>query len=147
MALAKRPHRGETNLRAKQPNATDIHVGSRIKLRRKILGLSQERLGESLGVTFQQVQKYERGANRVGASRLQLLATVLNVPIAFFFEDAPGSEWASIENVGISQGDDVREFVTSIEGRQLNQNFLRIGDVLVRRRIFDLIKTLSENEE
>ena len=133
------------NLRAKQPNATDVHVGSRIKLRRRILGISQERLGESLGVTFQRVQKYERGTNRVGASRLQLLATVLNVPIAFFFEDAPGSEWASIENVDVSSGD--QKFITSIEATQLSQNFMGIRDVHVRRRIFDLVKALSENEE
>nr|WP_262528923.1 helix-turn-helix transcriptional regulator [Agrobacterium tumefaciens] len=132
-------------MRAKQPNATDVHVGSRIKLRRKILGISQERLGESLGVTFQQVQKYERGINRVGASRLQSLATVLNVPIAFFFEDAPGSEWASIENVDVSSGG--HKFIASIEGTQLSQNFMRIRDIHVRRQIFNLVKALSENEE
>ena len=76
----------------KKPNPIDIHVGSRIRLRRNMLGMSQERLGENLGITFQQIQKYEKGTNRVGASRLQAIASILSVPVAFFFEDAPGRE-------------------------------------------------------
>ena len=74
----------------KKPNPIDIHVGSRIRLRRTMLGMSQEKLGESLGITFQQIQKYEKGTNRVGASRLQNISSILNVPVSFFFEDAPG---------------------------------------------------------
>src|SRR4029077_17366353 len=74
----------------KKPNPVDIHVGSRVRLRRMMLGMSQEKLGESLGITFQQIQKYEKGTNRVGASRLQHIATILTVPVAFFFDDAPG---------------------------------------------------------
>jgi transcriptional regulator with XRE-family HTH domain len=74
----------------KKPNPIDIHVGSRIRLRRTMLGMSQEKLGEALGITFQQIQKYEKGTNRVGASRLQNISTILNVPVSFFFEDAPG---------------------------------------------------------
>lgn len=74
----------------KKPNPIDIHVGSRIRLRRTMLGMSQEKLGESLGITFQQIQKYEKGTNRVGASRLQNISQILNVPVSFFFEDAPG---------------------------------------------------------
>ena len=73
----------------KKPNPIDIHVSSRIRLRRTMLGMSQEKLGEALGITFQQVQKYEKGTNRVGASRLQNISTTLNVPVSFFFEDAP----------------------------------------------------------
>jgi transcriptional regulator with XRE-family HTH domain len=76
----------------KKPNPIDIHVGSRIRLRRTMLGMSQEKLGESLGITFQQIQKYEKGTNRVGASRLQNIAGILNVPVSFFFEDAPGDQ-------------------------------------------------------
>ena len=76
----------------KKPNPIDIHVGSRIRLRRNMLGMSQEKLGENLGITFQQIQKYEKGTNRVGASRLQAIASILVVPVAFFFEDAPGRE-------------------------------------------------------
>src|ERR1041384_6978474 len=76
----------------KKPNPTDIHVGSRIRMRRNMLGMSQEKLGESLGITFQQIQKYEKGTNRVGASRLQNISSILNVPVSFFFEDAPGDQ-------------------------------------------------------
>ncbi len=76
----------------KKPNPTDMHVGSRIRLRRNMLGMSQEKLGENLGITFQQIQKYEKGTNRVGASRLQAIANILGVPVAFFFEDLPGPE-------------------------------------------------------
>jgi DNA-binding XRE family transcriptional regulator len=74
----------------KKPNPIDIHVGSRVRLRRMMLGMTQEKLGESLGITYQQIQKYEKGTNRIGASRLQHIATILKVPVAFFFEDAPG---------------------------------------------------------
>src|SRR5690606_34025694 len=74
----------------KKPNPIDIHVGSRVRLRRNMLGMSQEKLGERLGITFQQVQKYEKGTNRVGASRLQAIASILDAPVSFFFEDAPG---------------------------------------------------------
>ena len=74
----------------KKPNPIDIHVGSRVRLRRNMLGMSQEKLGEMLGITFQQIQKYEKGTNRVGASRLQAISSVLNVPVSYFFEDAPG---------------------------------------------------------
>src|SRR6185503_7237023 len=75
----------------KKPNPTDVHVGSRVRLRRMMLGMSQEKLGENLGITFQQIQKYEKGTNRIGASRLQHIARVLTVPVSFFFEDAPGA--------------------------------------------------------
>ena len=75
----------------KKPNPIDIHVGSRIRLRRNMLGMSQEKLGESLGITFQQIQKYEKGTNRVGASRLQAIASILDVPVAFFFDDVAGT--------------------------------------------------------
>ena len=73
----------------KQPNPIDIHVGSRVRLRRMMLGMSQEKLGEGLGITFQQIQKYEKGTNRIGASRLQHISHILQVPVAFFFEGAP----------------------------------------------------------
>src|SRR6476469_7538175 len=76
----------------KVPNPIDRHVGSRVRMRRVLLGMSQEKLGEALGLTFQQVQKYEKGTNRIGASRLQQSSQSLNVPPAFFFEGAPVSE-------------------------------------------------------
>lgn len=133
-------------LKQKKPNPIDIHVGSRVRLRRNMLGLSQEKLGESLGVTFQQVQKYEKGANRIGASRLQQISAVLKTPISFFFEDAPGShaEGASgfAEN---SSSDYIVDFLSSPEGIQLNSAFSKIKDPQVRKKIIDLVRSLSED--
>lgn len=132
----------------KKPNPIDIHVGSRIRLRRNMLGMSQERLGESLGITFQQIQKYEKGTNRVGASRLQAIASILGVPVAFFFEDVPGRE--QVQTPGMSEDVSnafVVDFLTSAEGLQLNRAFARIGDQRVRRKIVDLVKALGEEPD
>jgi transcriptional regulator with XRE-family HTH domain len=132
----------------KKPNPVDIHVGSRIRLRRNMLGMSQEKLGESLGITFQQIQKYEKGTNRVGASRLQAIASILNVPVAFFFEDAPGRETGGLG--GLSEDNSttyVVDFLNSPEGLQLNRAFVRINDPKVRRKIVDLIKALAADTE
>lgn len=131
----------------KRPNPTDIHVGSRIRLRRNMLGISQERLGESLGITFQQIQKYEKGTNRVGASRLQAIASILGVPVAFFFEDAPGQDAG--EPRGLAEDTSttyVVDFLNSTEGLQLNRAFVRISDPKVRRKIVDLVKVLAAEE-
>lgn len=129
----------------KKPNPTDMHVGSRIRLRRNMLGMSQEKLGENLGITFQQIQKYEKGTNRVGASRLQAIANILGVPAAFFFEDLPGHD-----AVGGSRGfaEDssaahALDFCTSAEGLQLNRAFVKITDLKVRRRLIELVKSLA----
>ena len=131
----------------KKPNPIDIHVGSRIRLRRNMLGMSQEKLGENLGITFQQIQKYEKGTNRVGASRLQAIASILSVPVAFFFEDAPGQE--AVGNRGFAEDASMAfavEFCGSPEGLQLNRAFVKIADVKVRRRIIDLVKSLSTGD-
>lgn len=133
----------------KSPNPIDIHVGSRVRLRRMMIGMSQERLGEKLNLTFQQVQKYEKGANRIGASRLFTIASILDVPVQFFFEDMPG---AAIENLpGASEGmkepdqtEYVMGFVSSAEGLQLNTAFSKIGNVETRRKLVDLVKTLVD---
>jgi transcriptional regulator with XRE-family HTH domain len=131
----------------KRPNPTDIHVGSRIRLRRNMLGMSQEKLGENLGITFQQVQKYEKGTNRVGASRLQAIASILEVPVSFFFDDAPGqSENAAKGFAEENSTTYVVDFLSSSEGIQLNRAFARITDPKVRRKIIDLIKTLAPDE-
>ena len=129
----------------KNPNPIDVHVGSRIRLRRNMLGLSQERLGESLGITFQQIQKYEKGTNRIGASRLQHIAQVLEVPVSFFFEDAPGSS----TETGFAESRPaafVTDFLTSTEGLQLNKAFVRIKDAKVRRRIVELVRAVAGEE-
>lgn len=126
----------------KKPNPIDTHVGGRVRLRRNMLGMSQEKLGEGLGITFQQVQKYEKGTNRVGASRLQAIATILNVPIAFFFEGAPGPEGSA----GLAEdasADYVVDFLNTSEGLQLNRSFVKIADARVRRRVIDLVKALA----
>lgn len=129
----------------KKPNPIDIHVGGRIRLRRNMQGMSQEKLGEQLGITFQQIQKYEKGTNRVGASRLQEISSILTVPVAYFFEDAPGSTPTSgfAED---NQTDYVVDFLSSSEGLSLNRAFARIQDPKVRRRIIDLVRSLADEE-
>ncbi|MDT6939846.1 helix-turn-helix domain-containing protein [Brucella pseudogrignonensis] len=131
----------------KKPNPIDVHVGSRIRLRRNMLGLSQEKLGESLGITFQQIQKYEKGTNRVGASRLQAISAILTVPVSFFFEDAPGS---SVTQAGFAEDNEatyVVDFLNSNEGVQLTRAFTKISDPKVRRKIIDLVKSLAAEGE
>ncbi|WP_343313157.1 helix-turn-helix domain-containing protein [Brucella sp. BE17] len=132
----------------KKPNPIDVHVGSRIRLRRNMLGLSQEKLGENLGITFQQIQKYEKGTNRVGASRLQAISSVLNVPVSFFFDDAPGS--GNTSTSGFAEDNEatyVVDFLSSNEGVQLTRAFTKISDPKVRRKIIDLVKSLAADTE
>ncbi|MEP2980014.1 MAG: helix-turn-helix domain-containing protein [Lentilitoribacter sp.] len=128
----------------KKPNPIDVHVGSRIRLRRTMLSMSQEKLGEALGITFQQIQKYEKGTNRVGASRLQNISSVLNVPVSFFFEDAPGDQ--ASEQPGMAEANSsnyVVDFLSSSEGLQLNRAFIKIEDPKIRRKLVDLTKALA----
>ena len=130
----------------KTPNPIDIHVGSRIRLRRNMISMSQEKLGEALGITFQQIQKYEKGTNRVGASRLQQISNVLGVPVSFFFEDAPGEN----QTTGMAESQStgfVVDFLSSSEGLQLNRAFSRISDPKVRRKIIELVRTLADEPE
>jgi len=123
----------------KQPNPIDIHVGSRVRLRRMMLGMSQEKLGEQLGITFQQIQKYEKGTNRIGASRLQHISTVLSVPVSFFFEDAPGTPNATPCLAESRPASYMTDFLSSSEGIQLNKAFTRIKDNKLRRRKTDFL--------
>lgn len=125
----------------KKPNPIDVHVGGRVRLRRMMLGMSQEKLGEQLGITFQQIQKYEKGTNRIGASRLQNIAAVLTVPVGFFFDGAPGpGETGAADS---KSGSYVVDFLSSSEGLQLNRAFVRIPDARVRRRVVDLVRALA----
>lgn len=131
----------------KRPNPVDVHVGARIRLRRNMIGLSQEKLGESLGITFQQIQKYEKGMNRVGASRLQAIANILNVPVTFFFDDMPGQ---SDKPKGFDEESEttyVVGFLNSSEGIQLARAFAKITDAKIRRKVLDLVRTLGDEEE
>jgi transcriptional regulator with XRE-family HTH domain len=126
-----------------RPNPVDIHVGGRVRLRRTLMGLSQERLAEALGLTFQQVQKYERGANRVGASRLHQLARILEVPVSYFFEEMtaprPGAAAGPAEEQAPLDGDPM----TRRETLELVRAYYRIPDEKVRKRIFDMIKAIA----
>ncbi len=137
-----------------RPSPIDVHVGSRIRLRRTLLGMSQERLGEALGLTFQQVQKYERGVNRVGASRLFDLSRVMDVPISFFFDDMPDALSVSHGSnvvrraVGFSESQDSfgDDTMNRRETLELVRAYYRITDPAVRKRVFDLIKSMGPGE-
>jgi transcriptional regulator with XRE-family HTH domain len=132
---------------AKTPNPIDKHVGARVRMRRLMVGMSQGRLGEALDVTFQQIQKYEKGANRIGASRLQQLARVLEVPPAFFFEGAPSFAPGKPAFAEQAASAYVVDFLSTSEGLQLNRAFVQIRDPKVRKRILDLVAALSAAKE
>jgi transcriptional regulator with XRE-family HTH domain len=145
------PDYGHGTERESRPSPIDVHVGTRIRLRRTLLGMSQERLGEALGLTFQQVQKYERGVNRVGASRLFDLSRVLDVPISFFFDDMPdslvsvyggqsGRRVAGFAEMQDGFGDDT---LNRRETLELVRAYYRITDPAVRKRVFELIKSMG----
>jgi transcriptional regulator with XRE-family HTH domain len=130
----------------KAPNPVDKYVGSRVRMRRIMLGMSQEKLGEALGLTFQQVQKYEKGTNRVGASRIQQISEILQVPVSFLFEGGP---------TGIAKGDGntegaspsyVSDFLATSEGLALTRAFTRISDAKLRRSIVDLVEQIASHE-
>lgn len=138
---------------SRKANPIDVHVGSRVRLRRMLLGISQERLGEQLGLTFQQVQKYEKGINRIGASRLFDLAKVLSVPVQFFYEDVPAAA-ATSGHAGHAAGFGERgsdnymfEFLNTREGLELNRAFARISDPKTRRAVLDLVRTLAGEDD
>ena len=131
----------------KAPNPIDKHVGSRVRMRRVLIGMSQEKLGEALGLTFQQVQKYEKGTNRIGASRLQQISTILGVSVSFFFDGAPGEDAAKAGLSDSGSSAYVVDFLSTTEGLQLNKAFVRIKDPKVRRRVVDLVATLSGNDD
>src|ERR1700753_1245136 len=112
----------------KAPNPVDKYVGSRVRMRRIMLGMSQEKLGEALGLTFQQVQKYEKGTNRISASRLQQIWKTLNVPPSCFFDGAPAED---LEHAGFAEdrfSSQIVDFLSTPEGLQLNRAFAKIPD-------------------
>lgn len=121
-----------------RPNSIDMHVGGRLRMRRMMIGMSQERLGHELGVTFQQIQKYEKGTNRIGASRLFDMSRVLEVEIGYFFEGLGTADRASRPG-----SERLSEFIATPEGVALNSAFAAIADQATRKRIIELVKTLS----
>jgi transcriptional regulator with XRE-family HTH domain len=127
----------------KAPNPIDKHVGSRVRMRRMMLGMSQEKLGDALGLTFQQVQKYEKGTNRIGASRLQQISQILQVPVAFFFEGAPVLN-APVEGMREAPSPAyVSDFLATSDGLSLTKAFMRIKNPKLRRRIVDLVEQIA----
>jgi transcriptional regulator with XRE-family HTH domain len=137
---------------SRRANPVDVHVGSRVRLRRMLLGMSQEKLGERLGLTFQQVQKYEKGVNRIGASRLFELSKVLGVSVGFFYDEAPEITGAHSQipvEIGFAEMPNenyTSDFLSSREGLELNKAFARISDAKVRRTIVDLVRSLANEE-
>jgi transcriptional regulator with XRE-family HTH domain len=128
----------------KAPNPIDKHVGSRVRMRRMMLGMSQSTLGDGLGLTFQQVQKYEKGTNRMGASRLQHISDILQVPVPFFFDGAP-------QLMGQLNGEApspayVAEFLATSDGLALSKAFMRIKEIRVRQRIVGLVEEIAGND-
>ena len=131
----------------KQPNPIDTHVGSRVRLRRMMLGMSQEKLGENLGITFQQIQKYEKGTNRIGASRLQHIATVLRSRSPSSSKTRPARRREAAGMAEARPASYVVDFLSSSEGIQLNKAFVRIKDAKLRRRIIDLVRAVAGDDE
>ncbi|OCO99270.1 MULTISPECIES: helix-turn-helix transcriptional regulator [unclassified Ensifer] len=132
-------------MNTKAPSQIDVFVGSRVRMRRLMAGLSQEKLADGLGITFQQVQKYEKGTNRIGASRLQAIADILGVHPSFFFQEG--------EDAGARNGETTREpseissFVSSKEGIALNRAFLKITDPVLRKKIISLVAAVAQTPE
>ena len=152
LSSARRGGRGRTP--SGKPNPIDAHVGARVRLRRTLLGMSQEKLGEAIGLTFQQVQKYERGANRIGASRLFDLSRVLEVPVSYFFDEMSDTAaqqsprmmvtGAPFEEIEVDVGTDP---MTKRETLELVRAYYRIIDPTVRKRLFELAKSLASVTE
>jgi len=128
---------------AKQPHPVDRHVGGRVRLRRTLAGMSQEQLGEHLGVTFQQVQKYEKGTNRISASRLWQVAEVLKVPVAFFFEGTDEARQAPAAGFAESRQSEITGIAQSTEALQLLRHFTHIAEPRLRRAVVDLARALG----
>ncbi|MFA5040804.1 MAG: helix-turn-helix transcriptional regulator [Bdellovibrionales bacterium] len=156
MTAADKKKIKKAQLRSENPDPIDIHVGSRLRMRRNLVGLSQEQLGKSLGLTFQQIQKYERGINRMGSSRLFQIAKTLSVPVAYFFEEIPASfsvssqpgfadtEQAALEGAPDKQND--YDILRRRETLELIRAYYRIQDDKQRRKVYELIRSMSDEE-
>jgi transcriptional regulator with XRE-family HTH domain len=126
---------------------TDTHVGKRVRMRRMMLGMSQEMLGDALGVTFQQVQKYEKGTNRISASRLQRISDVLQVPVTFFFEGAPHVGGQHDPQTSAPSPQYVSDYLATKDGLQLTKAFMQIRDPKLRRSIVNLVEQIADSED
>jgi len=141
--------RRKTNLPPGTPHPVDVHVGSRVRLRRTMLGMSQEKLGDAVGLTFQQIQKYERGANRMGASRLYQFSHILGVPVAFFFDDMPSQALGMVakpDTPGMSDNDQSaldQDPMARQETLELIRAYYRIQDPKVRKKLYELLRSIT----
>jgi transcriptional regulator with XRE-family HTH domain len=131
----------------KAPNPIDRHVGARVRMRRMMLRMSQEKLGDSLGLTFQQVQKYEKGANRIGASRLQQIAHILQVPVSFFFEGAPAVPGQHLSAKEAPSPAYVSDFLSSSDGLALAAAFTKIRSSRLRHSIVALVEQIAPESD
>jgi transcriptional regulator with XRE-family HTH domain len=131
----------------KAPNPVDRHVGSRVRMRRMMLSMSQEKLGDALGLTFQQVQKYEKGTNRIGASRLQQISQILQVPVSFFFEGAPNLHPHPEGTEKAPSPAFVSDFLATSEGLALTKAFIRIKEPKLRRSIVNLVEEIAGEQD
>ena len=140
-------HKLDDNLKAERgPNPVDLHVGARVRMRRKFLGMSQEGLAETIALTFQQVQKYERGSNRISASKLYEISKALKAPVAYFFEGYGENE--AVEGFSESESEQfVHGFLMTTEGIELAEAFPRIKNAKHRRRILELVRSLAEDDD
>jgi transcriptional regulator with XRE-family HTH domain len=129
------------------PNPVDKHVGARVRMRRMMLSMSQTKLGDALGLTFQQVQKYEKGTNRIGASRLQHISHILQVPVSFFFEGAPTLPGGPIEKGTAPSPSYVSDFLATSDGLALTKAFMRIKEPVLRRRIVKLVQQIVGDDD
>lgn len=128
------------------PNPIDVHVGSKVRLKRTMLGMSQEKLGDSLGITFQQVQKYEKGTNRISASRLFQLASILKAPIEFFYDGVSDNRADAIAGFAEDgSADYAMDLMNDPESVQLHRAFSSVKDPKVRKRIIDLVKSIADD--
>jgi len=130
------------------PHPVDLHVGKRLRLRRTILGMSQEAIGNAIGVTFQQVQKYERGVNRMGSSRLFEFSKILSVPVSYFFEEMDKATSGGVAASGVAEDAPAfeHEKMASRETLEMMRAYYRISDLQVRKKIFELVKALAEDK-
>lgn len=131
----------------KSADTVDAYVGSRVRLRRMTINMSQEKLGQALGLTFQQVQKYEKGLNRIGAGRLYRIGLILSVPVSYFFEGLPDQSDQEEDSEAVRRSVETQSFLSSPEGLALSRAFLRIEDRATRRRLVDLVNTIANGEQ
>lgn len=130
----------------KTPNPIDVHVGARVRLKRTMLGLSQEKLGDSLGVSFQQVQKYEKGSNRISASKMHEIAEILQESVSFFFKDSPG---ATSQQTGFGEAENseyIADLLSSPDDVKLFRAFNKIKDPKIRKNIIDMVRSFADGE-